>query len=665
MPSWSTSVIPPFGQRSGVARAGMTSSNPQRPHVGRLSAQQVARTVNVSTGFQSQRALFTAYGFAPFTADDYEFGPSFPDIPDYDLALYKTRTGSGPLRLYEQNGERLSIWSLGTGSYTYERQFFVGAFRWLPLLSPVDTEDAYTDGPDSGFFGVCDESNFANHEGVSAVTYSPFFDYPSSGPGFGDPDHALWLTTSSTVAVTNPDHEPYDGFATYMCPGSDATLTLSNPCTWADIEAQAARAATEGYDEYDYGESNAVSYNTGDGDADGTRHMWKRVGRYRINSGDTRRRVTWREVTRRNIARSSTSIDMSTDFFAPSLTLSSRVLTEPISLPYYDEWGAWSPSDLRWDEAEDRVMAWGVPTSIALILIGVDSSLGASDLPELGWSATPRAFACRLRVEQTGTPEAGLVVRVRLRHVSTSSVSTFEDVDLAMTEGVSATLERIAATVDELTSPARLQVETVAILRAGEPVTDVGWRLIYRPRRILKLAGHAAYDGSDTLIAPVRYRVETLITEWGLNATTSNGSEYDAGKRYQVAATGSARLESVKTWNLTLAQPEWVGEPGVVVERAGSFNGLNWFRANHENITHTVVTATERSRTIALTATPQLRAPLDLSQPHVLGEELSAVERDEVVEAGAAGVWRDVNCAVRGAGVFLEDVRFWNLPPAP
>jgi len=662
MPDYPEDIRPPFSfyrrVENWVRLASFDSFSPQRPDPSlRANVATSPQSSVVAANVQRQRAAFAAYGVRPFTRGNYIYVNGALET-GYDLALYKTRTGAGYYKRYVPPLAKTFLGSL-TVSYS-----LVGG-QWKADVPNVDEGYVFDDGGGAPS-PVCDESEYVgvSPSGMSLVEPSFWHSFSASII------NVFWEATSSTEVGPRPGYAKFDVFS--VCPDSTATITLSDACTWEDVATESEKVLTDGYGTYDYGDyPQAVAYNTGSGASDGTRYMRKVVGRYRVLPAAYRRRVYWREVTRQNNAGFTRVIEGSSPIpeFSPQTTLRRTELSEPISRPYYDEFGGWAPADLRWEDVtSEKLWRWNANSSNEpLYLYGVVSG---SLVGEQGWDG-PVVFATRLRV-QVPSHDSALVARVVVLSPPPPGEVDYasETVDLPITSGLSSVLERVAP---DWPLENYLRLGSVTILRGGEPDAPLtaAARVRYRQRQLLRVAGFPALDGTDELMAPKRYRVETRVTEWGLDATVTNGSDYDSGLQYQMPATGSARLETRKAYNLTTGAPEWTGEFGEIVERVGSFAGLPWLPASHVSVPSTPLTATLSEVATALSPTYQLLVPLDANAPRfgaadsLPGAELASVSREEVVEAGEYGVWHDVNCPVRGAAVFIEDLGAVRLTPVP
>jgi hypothetical protein len=665
MPNAPIDLAPAFAQPrlDNVHRlASFNSYSPQRPAPSKEATEQKFRSLSSSVAVQIQRAAFMAFGVEPFVQGSGTVGGGWrPPIP-YDLSLYKTRTGAGTFRRV-QDGV-LANWTLGGAAI--HPGYALASGTWAPGALPnVDSYMEYSSEDSIDFVEACDLANYETVTGPYTGLILPT-NYAWLGP------NSWWTYSDSTHAGINPDYEPYDGTDFVCLSASDATVVLSSPCTWADVETASAGVLTLGYGTYDYGEfPYAVAYNSGDGDSDGTKHMRLVRGRYRFSSVAYRRRVTWKEVTRRNNA--GTSAVAYQGGLIPQLTASkvSTALSGALALPYFDEFGAWAPDDLQWEQAGYKQHVWAYPdeAGAALILFGVDSTNPVSDWP---WESVVRTFATRARIK-VESELSDLSVRLTVQTGYDEEGPTYTTVDSPVVDGWSGEVDFVA---EEEPSNEYFNVLTgVQVLLDGEPVV-VPTRVTYKSRRVLLISGFPSMDGTSTFMEPVRYATETKISEWGINATTSNGADYAAGYRYEVSVTGTARLETKMEYDAATGRPSWTwmgDQPGTVVEASGSFNGLAWMPSQHATISGSPTTDTGvlREKLTSVPVTAKFTEPLDANCPStgwtggstlLKGEVLSSVSKSEIIEAGAAGVWHDTICSERGAAVFLEDTAGFRIP---
>lgn len=647
---------PPWSRvrRGGIGYLASFEANRNEHPLPHREAHQV-RTVNLaaSSHVELERARFAAFGWRPFTKDEFYRHGELPDVPS-DLARYKTRVGTGVLKTV---GSGLTKVELGTSTYA---GYVKSAGHWV-VSTPTygDATYSFTDDGESFPGHPCDEGSWANQAG-------PFYDFPIipsfyySLP-FGTPNDAWWHASSSTEVGKNPDWEE-DGS---VCPDSNATMTLTDKCVWDDLVSESNKVLVEGYDSsVSDGYTPAIAWNTGDGASDGTLYMTKTRGRYRFSAAPYRRLIRWREVTRKNNAN-----------VEPELIRRATELSGPIAKPYYDEFGAWSPSDLSWEDVMERTINWahahGVNGQLPLILCGW-ASLG-NDEP-LHWEGIVVIYATKLRFYVETEESAAVQIRATIWDGAETSTVTLDVVDR-----VSAELDFVLAG-EEGTDVRELHV--VEVLVAGEVRSDIVAKVCFRQRRRIKTAGHPARDGSDSFWSPHRYRVQTETSEWGMNCVNGRGGDWDAGRRFQTPCVGTARLVTEKAYNLTNGEPEWdifsSNTLGIMRDRVGTFAGVRWLPLRHGDsagVIEWILTGPvqEDATTLIferpLPATDQLMVPVDANVPAMYfaystptliddgdlrGELVSSVNQSEIVEAGEPSAWRVVDCSMRGAAVTLE-----------
>lgn len=576
--------------------------------------------VQTGPAMEVETATFSTFGFQNFSQEQHEFSSiGYPPLrPSFDHALYKTRTGAGVFSEYLNFSLGTQSVSLGTSTAVYELD---PAGIWVSSRSPTSP----------------DTVSLSSKPGETVQGFfAPRFRGAFGGFGFDTP----WQATASTFA----NHYGAGNF-----PPFSGTITLSDPCTWADLEAQSARVLSEGFST---GASpswgSAIASSSGSGATDGTRWMAKQVARFRFSARPYRQKIVWAEVTRQNNA--GVHLGPSDSGFMPTQTRARRELTEPLDRPYFDEWGAWSPTDLRWSDAGERLLRWAYASWLQRTLFLYGRSFADT---EAGYD--PRIMATRFRVLVDST-ESGLTARVTLSINSGSEV-----LDLPVTSGETETVERVA-TANPNNTTHFCRIISVTVWRGTNEVPEIASNIVFRQRRALRIAGHAALDGSDTFMVPRRYRVETRTMEYGLAATLTNGAQFDSGQSFQVAVTGEARLSVVREYHPTTGAAKWDASAfreGEVIERSGSFNGLAWVPPWQLSLNGppTTSTATVLERVAALAETPQLAQPIDANGLNAEGAILASIERSETIDAGATGEWHTLDCAVRGAGVFIEDLQ--------
>jgi hypothetical protein len=580
------------------------------PEIGAWNAVTAVGGTSETTAafFQSRTVTFQAWGFEAFTPDNHDIRPPVPGLAD-DYKLYKTWTSAGTNRRVPPFTSYYEHWVAG-GAQTHPGLVWTGTVWGLGALPTGDTLERYEDGSGCAL------------SGWTFVSSTPGRYEPSFRADVGDGRH--WTTTDGLTATRPAD-----------CSGAVFSVTLSDPCTWADCYARAQAAAASGTIGPLGNGEGPVASNSADASGGGADDRWafSMAGRYRLNLSPVpyARRARWKEVTRRN--RMRVVPDNTGGYYVTNRT---TTLTEPITHPYYDEFGAWSPSDLRWSATAEKQYRYRRDTQGT----GNIQLVGPGSFANLVWAT---------RVRGVLADKSEWVSGMKLRLQTGAG-----NIDLPISADGETPIHEVALAA--MTDTDYLYFARV-IDAAGTELPKVGFRVLYRQRRRLWIAGHAALDGTSTDLVPIRFRVETVATVRNVQNKAAD----------HWPCVGTATLTTVRAYSAITGLPEWDSATiGTVTVKTGTCNGIvNVFHSHGtgSGLVTTTLTPSERIQSRTLPTNWYLDRPVALDEPDPEGDILAEVERTDVVPANALGADYYVASAVRGASVFLEAATVVRMEP--
>lgn len=540
------------GIHSRIARMS-AFLHPQSPRSSRAARELVGHRVSsYHSGFQHEYYAFDLgahTGESGFTGGHKEYAKN-----------YRTRTGAGELRYHTDDA--LSITRMG--SYTRTGHIYDPYTGWSKEESGVsrrvDTTD-YHYTYISQSLPRCDPASYYSYHAANSDQYSERI----------IPDVSLWSVDSPTSAtVLAPGEEPpYGGipgelYGKYVCSGADASITLSEQWSMADLisffPVTAEMTLTTGNPDLVGGWARLSAADA----TDGTNMMIRVVMKYRIRPSDRDRHMRWREVLRdlipdpRPPAHLSTPTSHLHEYRSENVGLLTR--------PYYDAFGAWGPTDMQWDDAAEQMCALAA-TGQTIFPMVRRGGWGFGDWAVEDTAKTPTLYASQFRlwcsvpgvasVRWTIVGAAQVTVAMGSdgfseRHelsAPATDPASWPDVSIGTTSGAGIELLAADGAIIPYTLPARAGV-------------NAQLRLLWRSRTIWRVGGWAPFQvGAAPVPMHTYYRERTWLVDYRLDATADPIEGRYATQRVQRwrwsqsydAATGDL-LPSVQTH---LAQAEW------------------------------------------------------------------------------------------------------------
>lgn len=609
---------------------------------------------DLATSWDDDYTNFVAPGLGLEAWDQYRWT---------DPKIYKKRTGVGAIwRPGIGTPYTLSRIVLGeieaAGGYYYDPSAGPGAWRYNGALGTPDTITVWTKDGEGFPSPVCDPDSY------TTSSTGPYGDVVS--PDFAS---AFWEATTATIATLalpagyDRDSLPWSDYFWWQlyCEDTGATITLSEPVTWADLAAYDVSDPTQRLG-MNAGNVNirfsGCAFSTGTGGSDGTKWMVRQLMRYRVyNPHPEPRTLIWRETLRRN------------GLAGGAAWTSSLIQEENLDLiarPYLDEWGAWAPGDYAWEAVRTKLWLWS-PRSYLTDYVenGLGGLAGSTASPQF-WLFDRRGFGAAGPSGAGAFPPWVTEIRFRCTHPNAATVLerlfTFPIPSYtpgqtlthrALTNGLTAPLVYDAS----LLTPQGAAVigESLAYTAAGAVIPGAKVEILYRQRRRCNAAtpGWMPFKVGSAIIPPHTWYARRRYTqEQGYDHT---GPGVDADETYSSSAT--RRIVAERVWSLDgergpLAVLEQSGEPA----DTRAYDGLFVEPNDEDNLTGAPisgVTAVLYQVTGTVPTSPRLDRVVDYDWPANEKPIVSeTVITEEDVPAMGYGIWR-----------LLEAPRGHNLRP--